>query len=51
MGQELELTGTTMSKPDLRDYVFSRKFSDPKVERDIPIVITNLGRCKGKNES
>jgi len=49
VGQELELFGSRMSKPDLRDYVFKRKFSDPKVEREIPLVIENLGRCKGKN--
>ncbi len=50
VGQELELTGTTMSKPDLRDYAYNRKFSDPKVEHDVLTVIENLGRCKGKNE-
>jgi len=49
-GQELELFGTKMSESDLRDYIYQRKFSDPKVETDIPIVIANLGRCKGKNE-
>jgi len=50
VGDELELFGTKMSKPDLRDYIFQRKFADPKVEYDIPLVIKNLGRCKGKNE-
>jgi hypothetical protein len=51
-GVELEHTGTKLSKVDIRDYMFKRKFDRESrvIERDMKIVLRNLGRCEDKNE-
>lgn len=49
LGARLQETGKSMTKEDLEKYMANHP-TDKMLEEDIPIVIKNLGREKGKNE-
>jgi len=49
LGANLEETGKSMTKEELEKYMADHA-TDKMLEEDIPIVIKNLGREKGRNE-
>jgi len=49
LGAKLEETGKSMTKEDLEKYMTDHP-KDKMLEEDIPIIIKNLGREKGRNE-